>query len=313
MSSSVLSQLSHGVSRCTHALLYFIHTLILFTKTDINCTLVPVTLLAAASAPVRDIFHLPHAMFWLWLNILQFDVSNQIIGLDEDKLNKQWRPLPANRMTYNQAVVFRWLLIPACWLLSAYYSRQTVYASVALCTFTVMHNELAMHNHWFMKNVLNGLGFASFEVGATLIAGTDRTRLDDVAVLSVIASAGILVTTMHSQDFRDEEGDRAIGRKTIPIVFGGMAKYMLFVPMVLWSAGLCRMWDIDVATGLVFVALTFYVGFQYLIAHSAKEFQVAFNWYTVRRDLPCTFPGFCRGSSAPAEPLMVTLLRNRSG
>ena len=42
MSSSVLSQLSHGVSRCTHALLYFIHTLILFTKTDINCTLVPV-------------------------------------------------------------------------------------------------------------------------------------------------------------------------------------------------------------------------------------------------------------------------------
>ena len=36
--------------------------------------------------------------------------------------------------------------------------------------------------------------------------------------MAVIASAGIFLTTIQAQDFKDTEGDRLIGRKTLPIV-----------------------------------------------------------------------------------------------
>ena len=109
----------------------------------------------------------------MWFHVLQFDVSNQTMDPDEDEQNKKDRPLPAKRMTLNQALRFRWALVPACWMLSAAYSTQAALSSVALVALTVIYNELAAHRrHWAIRNVVNALGFASFEFGATLVAGT---------------------------------------------------------------------------------------------------------------------------------------------
>ena len=93
---------------------------------------------------------------------------------DEDAKNKADRPLPARRISLPHAVLFRWLTVPACWALSALYSAQTFYASVALVALTVIYNELAAHKrHWAIRNLVNALGFAAFEAGATLVAGEE--------------------------------------------------------------------------------------------------------------------------------------------
>lgn len=172
-----------------------LYTLFLFTKSDIKTTVIPIvsplsplpfantypetqTFLAAASAPMTDIFRLPHAVFWIWFHLLQFDVSNQTLSPEEDENNKKDRPLPSKRITFQNAIFLRWALVPACWALSICYSVEVLYASIALVALTVSYDELGFHSmHWLVRNVNNAAGFAAFEVGATLIAGATRRHV----------------------------------------------------------------------------------------------------------------------------------------
>lgn len=185
----MLSTLFYPFSR----LFYHLWTLFLFTKSDIKTTVIPIvrpqsssltlntgltesrylqTVLACAGAPISELAHLPHIVFWIWFHVLQFDVSNQTLKPEEDEYNKRDRPLPAKRITWQNALVLRWVLVPCCWLLSACYSIETVYASMTLCFLTWIYDEAGFAaGHWLGRNVVNAMGFASFEVGATLIAG----------------------------------------------------------------------------------------------------------------------------------------------
>jgi 4-hydroxybenzoate polyprenyltransferase len=121
---------------------------------------------------MTDISRLPSVMFWIWLHLLQFDVSNQTQKPEEDEMNKRDRPLPSKRISLRNALILRWALVPACLGLSAVYSVQTLYASIALVTLTIIYDDLrASARGWIVRNVVNACGFASFEVGSTLVAG----------------------------------------------------------------------------------------------------------------------------------------------
>lgn len=128
--------------------------------------------MAAASAPLHAPSHFLHCFFWVWLHVLQFDISNQTINPVEDEHNKRDRPLPAKRISLQNALILRWALVPICWLLSACYSNEIVYASLALTLLTVLHNELHAHRYLAGKNVVTAMGITAFEVGAILITGS---------------------------------------------------------------------------------------------------------------------------------------------
>jgi len=262
--------------------LYPLYTLFLFTKSDIKTTVLPITVLAAAAAPLTNILHLPHVIFWTWFHVLQFDVSNQTLDPGEDELNKRDRPLPAKRITYRNALILRWALVPACWTLSACYSLETVYASMALTALTAIYDECGAHaGHWAIRNLVNALGFVAFEVGASLVAGNDRYSLDGTARLSVLCSAGIFFTTIQSQDFKDVEGDALIGRQTIPIVHPTLAAPTLALALQIWSVVLAHVWHADVYTAIAASALSLWVGVSFLTSTCVKEYQQSFYLYNV--------------------------------
>lgn len=124
-----------------------------------------------AAAPELQPGNILHSICWIWIHLLQFDVSNQTLSPEEDQQNKSERPLPAGRMTFRDALIFRWVLVPICLLYSLCYSVETFYASVALCALTFIYDEMGAHSsHWVVRNVVNASGFASFEAGATLVA-----------------------------------------------------------------------------------------------------------------------------------------------
>ena len=111
-------------------------------------------------------------MFWLWLQLLQLDVSNQILDPEEDMQNKAYRPIPAKRLSLESAYVLRWVLPVACLLWSASYSKEVLYASISNCILTYIYHEMGgAAGHWIGRNTLNALGYASFEWGTCLIAG----------------------------------------------------------------------------------------------------------------------------------------------
>lgn len=49
-----------------------------------------------------------------------------------------------------------------------------MYVSALLISLTIIYNELGTAAHWFTRNVVNGLGLGTFELGATLIAGESQ-------------------------------------------------------------------------------------------------------------------------------------------
>lgn len=159
-----------------------------FTKSDIITTVIPVvsidlicsrssietvlqTLFAVAAAPLCDIRHLPGVIFWIWLHLLQFNVSNQLVDPEEDGKNKSFRPIPAGLISVRDATLLRWLLTPACWWLSASYSNYLFTVSFVLSSMILWYNELRGHEHWLSKNAMTALGYSLFELGGTLTAG----------------------------------------------------------------------------------------------------------------------------------------------
>ncbi|KAI0753485.1 UbiA prenyltransferase family [Daedaleopsis nitida] len=283
------------IAKLATLLASFLVTCFLFTKSDIKTTVIPVSALAAASAPMHSATRLLHVVFWVWFHVLQFDVSNQCMDPDEDAQNKSDRPLPAKRISIENAIRIRWLLVPACFALSLLYSVETFYASLALIILTLIYNEFGAHKgHWVIRNLVNALGFASFEAGATLVAGTSPNHLDGVALCSIAASAGIFATTIQAQDFKDVDGDRAIGRRTIPIVFRTQAKWTVIVPLVLWSVGLSALWSVDFASCFALVVLAMFVGLQYMSGKGRKEYQVAFYWYNAWLSAAHLLPAYYR-------------------
>lgn len=105
------------------------------------------------------------------MHCLQFDLGNQILNPEEDKLNKADRPLATGRISLPAARALRWLSVPACLALSACYSAEAVYASIGSALLSGMYNELGGHRNWVTRTALLATNLACFELGACLIAG----------------------------------------------------------------------------------------------------------------------------------------------
>ncbi|KAJ7140895.1 UbiA prenyltransferase family-domain-containing protein [Mycena epipterygia] len=278
----------------TTALAYHTNTLWLFTKSDFMTTMIPISLFAIVAAPLTSIRNLPHLVFWLWFHLLHFNVSNQTASL-EDETNKPDRPLPAGRITLEQAVVLRWTLMPMCWALSLAYSKEVMYSSVALSAFTAMYNEGSGSGaHFITRYTLNGLGFAAFEAGTTLVAKDDKSSLDSAGWLAIFLSASIFATTIYAQDFRDVVGDSLINRDTIPLRFGSPSRTALLLGVVAWSIGLSQIWNVDIYSAVAFAALGVYAGARFMKYTTVEEDRNSYFYYNVWVSVAHILPGYWR-------------------
>ena len=92
---------------------------------------------------------LASAFFWIWLNLLQFDLANQCLDPSEDAANKPWRPIPSGRITVSRARALRWAVVPPCIALSHYHGAALagfVYFLVTFCS-----NELKTSTNAYAK------------------------------------------------------------------------------------------------------------------------------------------------------------------
>jgi len=80
-------------------------------------------------------------------------------------------------------------------------------------------------------------------------------------LVSFAINALIILSTIHAQDFRDEVGDKLMGRQTIPIVWPEGSRVWILVMLTAWSVGLS--WACGLAIPLLgplllFVALRWF-------------------------------------------------------
>jgi 4-hydroxybenzoate polyprenyltransferase len=193
-----------------------------FIRRDLLVSLVPGTLFgttALQNYPVNSGFELLGVLLkeviYCWLCITTFCISSQLVGIEEDRLNKPDRPLVVGRVTRTGAK-WRWIIGMAALTGFAAITGTLLWA-LTWQIGCLIYDYAGGAKHWYGKTLLGGIGVTS-EIGAAwqLVEPTMPAL-----VWRWIAVIGLyLITLMAVQDFRDIAGDRAVGRRTMPLVFG---------------------------------------------------------------------------------------------
>lgn len=99
--------------------------------------------------------------------------------------------------------------------------------------------------------------------------------------MSVLASAGVVASTIHALDFKDTEGDRQVGRKTLPILYPTAARPSLMFILMIWSAELSALWGLGITASIAFNALALILGTRFVTLTSVESDQRSSYMYTV--------------------------------
>jgi len=122
--------------------------------------------------------------------------------------------------------------------------------------------------------------YAESELGTHLPA-TNRSKLDFVGALAIFVVAAILATTIQAQDFQDVEGDKSVGRLTLPIAFPNLSRYTPLVSLMLWSNYLSEIWEMTFPASAAFHCLAFTIGIRYYFWRSTRDDQLSYFLYNV--------------------------------
>lgn len=248
-----------------------LRTVGLFTKDDFYTFVVPNTIFGI-SAALSDRFmagnathmstvlqRLPLVVFFNWSNLLIFDLANQRLpeSIEEDRLNKPWRPLPAGKISQRQTRHLMIIMMPIVVLLNCILSvwKETT----LLFTLTWIYNDLrGGDDNWLVRNIVIASAFFLYNLGSLKVA----IGVSDVTVSDPVSSAAygwtaiisaVIVSTMQVQDLKDQAGDLARGRETAPLVLGeSTARRAIAIPVLFWSfacAAVWGLWILPVAVG----------------------------------------------------------------
>ncbi|WP_392532897.1 UbiA family prenyltransferase [Nostoc sp. C117] len=198
-----------------------------FIWRDSSSALIPglLFLLAACKVNLFSLNELPlqigRGIIYFWLYLLSFCIANQIIGIEEDKLNKPNRPLVIGLVSPRGAFI-RWVLSMIAFSLVGWWFGVLEWALLwEICI--ILNNFGSWDKHWISKNIIMGFGtVAQLAAAFQLVA-----PLSPIAWRWILMLAGVWLTISAVQDLRDIEGDRAIGRNTMPIAFGETASRVI--------------------------------------------------------------------------------------
>ncbi|EAT78509.2 hypothetical protein HBH56_193490 [Parastagonospora nodorum] len=229
---------------------YHLQTLFLFTSDQVLDTVIPGTLFGLSAAfsgpvlslPTQSLFTIAHRLpatwIWLWLMILQFCLQNQhhTNSVEEDKINKPWRPIPAGRISQTGAL----RVLTAVYVLNAVVSwhLSVLPTYIAWTVLGTAYNDFGGGDHsGLSRNAFCGALFCCTFSGALSIALGSATSMSYEAwQWTVLMTFGIIGMTIHTQDFRDEVGDKARGRKTLVLQIGRkVALWSVICAVTFWS------------------------------------------------------------------------------
>jgi 4-hydroxybenzoate polyprenyltransferase len=142
------------------------------------------------------------AVAWIWIHLLQCNVSNQCGGVDEDTLNKPWRPIPAGLISLPAARQLRWKASILSLGLSLVFGTAITWISIIFAIVTWIYNEAHLSSHWFGKSALNTIGYVLFQAGATVIMSrliTNMAKQRTDSIIQVERTTSIRSHCTHSR------------------------------------------------------------------------------------------------------------------
>ena len=87
----------------------------------------------------------------------------------------------------------------------------------------------------------------------------------------LITFALVIATTVHAQDFQDVDGDREIGRNTVPMMFPLLSRVVLLFLVPLWTIVITLFSGPPMWLGAMYYGLSLVVGIRCVLYRSPKE------------------------------------------
>ncbi|OAX32523.1 hypothetical protein K503DRAFT_870110 [Rhizopogon vinicolor AM-OR11-026] len=260
--------------------LHHCETAWLFTKSDFKTIVLPVMTFASVLSPRHDPLALSCSLCWLWLQLFQGNVSNQSYAAGEDALNKPWRPMPSGRISVKNARALRWALMVFCLGYSSLFSINVLMTSALFTVLVIVHDDLGLGGHPIGKSLLNVGAYVCFEYGSTLIL-SGRSSLDRTSVTALLCSGLVILGTIHVQDFEDFSGDRAAGRRTLPIVAPEGSRIYTLCVLPLTSLVLAYFWSLGYLCSVLFVSMGCGIGFRCFLVRDEAGDKITYRLYNV--------------------------------
>ncbi len=191
-----------------------------FTVRDISATVIPAMLFTIAAwrsqgAQIDTLVPtLLKSLIYFWLYCYTFCLSNQIAGLEEDRLNKPDRPLVTGEVSLRGAYV-RWAVMMLLFTAVGWLFGAVEWALLWQIVLT-LHNFGGLAKPWYGKNIAMSLGTTAELAAAWQIAAP----LSPFAWRWIAVLAISMFPLFSAQDLRDMAGDRAVGRNTMPLAIG---------------------------------------------------------------------------------------------
>ena len=197
---------------------------------------------------------LPLSAIWLWFALFLFCLHNQHHhdSIIEDATNKPWRPLAAKWITIAQTDRFIAISYPVWYFVS--WKVGAMRQGIVLTCLSIYYNEFGGSElGGFSRNILNASGYSCFFAGALQgILGQEYDVYNPKAALWLLMVCLMIFTTIHVQDFRDEEGDMLRGRKTVQTLLGDAAsRWVVIMAAFFWSSFIPAMLGLDPESMLI--------------------------------------------------------------
>ena len=250
----------HKTTRFIKSIPYHLYTIWVLTYANIAQFIIPEVIfgicgalsgsaITTNSSPnlVAIVCRWPKALIWMWTNTILFDLSNQRQpdSIREDSLNKSWRPIPAGRLTAQQARRFELYAVPVVFCLSSILGATQETPIMYLLLW--LYNDLGgSEEHYLVRNLLNAIGYVWCSFGIIKVVG-DGHGLNTAGYIWSGMLCCLITTTMHIQDLRDQEGDRLVERSTAPLLLGDrVARWSIIVGLLAWSILCPAYWGLDI-------------------------------------------------------------------
>ncbi|HEY6757373.1 MAG TPA: UbiA prenyltransferase family protein [Nitrososphaera sp.] len=154
-------------------------------------------------------------------------ILNDLIDAEADKVNSKNRPIPSGLVSKKQAWSFIILTNGAAvgmlMLTLTLASILLVVPMILIGIFYSTPKRIALMNRFMLKNV----AIASFYMMCTMLGMTSSYGIElainnPIAPVQTMAISGIMIFVGSTiNDLGDIKGDKAAGRRTIPIILGG--------------------------------------------------------------------------------------------
>ncbi|KAI0434338.1 UbiA prenyltransferase family-domain-containing protein [Xylaria sp. FL1042] len=229
------------------------------------------------------LWRFPLALAFNWYSVFIFDLSNQrsAESIQEDLINKPWRPIPTGKVTAAEARRVLLIAIPLVLLFN--YMLGVWRQGLFILILTWMYNDIRGSDE-VIRDLIISVAYGMFNSASLEIAvgGGEHTNINishGGLVWTTMISA-VILTTMQVQDLKDQAGDRTRGRQTIALWIGDRFSRISIAAFVcFWSVACLLFWDLRPYGYIIPATTGAMTAYRVLSKKSAKDDATTWRWW----------------------------------